>query len=72
MQLHAKALLAGIAAEGFPQFEVAGVFAVDAAIDTDAAIVVAVPGIHRFDKGLALLVSIKIKILVLVDEAVRR
>ena len=70
MQLEAQSLFSGVANQTFPEFKVTGVLCVDACIDFDAAVVVAVPLFGNFYKFLTLFIGIEVKILVLIDEAV--
>ena len=72
MQLHTQSLFGGKAGETFPQLAVTGVFGVDAGVDLDPAVVVAVPFFGDPAQFLALLVGVKVKFFVFVDETVSR
>ena len=70
VQLHAQILLCGVAHQTFPEPIIADVLAVDSGVDPDAAAVEAVPLLRDLHQLLALLVGLKVKVLVFVDEAV--
>ena len=72
MKLKADALFAGVACQSLPQPVVAGVLGIDAGVDFDPAVVIAVPLVHHPAQLLTLLVGVKVEFLVLIDEAVGR
>ena len=60
----------GVARKTFPELIVAGIFGVDARVDFDAPVLEAVPLVHHPYQFLTLLVGLKVKVLVGVNEAV--
>ena len=70
VKLDAQPLLRGIAHQTFPQLVVAGVLGVDAGIDANPAIIVAVPFFRNPAQLLTLLVGVEVEILVCVDKPV--
>ena len=72
VKLEAQAILSGEVCQTFPQGIVAGVLGVDAGVDFDPAVVIAVPFFHNPAQFCGLFVGMEVEFLALVDEPIGR
>ena len=67
MQLHSQILFLGIDSQCLPKQVIAGVFAVNAGINADSSVVMAVPFVCDTNQLLTLFIGFKVEILGFVD-----